>query len=171
MNVALRQEMGPGGVVMRALDAWRAIYDQFPGGIALTSIRVLCEAEEVLRQGAILIFVDAPVEVATPAPCSGPGPRTGSRASRASWPWRSGSGGTGRPDRPWLRAVQRMATTTIINDQGPDAYFALVEALLGLSVSTPPPPSPAAVPRGWETPPLVGSRAHSVEPGIATNAP
>jgi adenylate kinase family enzyme len=134
MNVALRQEMGPGGVVMRAIDGWRAMEDQYPGGIALTSVRVVCEADEVLRQGALLLFIDAPVEVRYARSLLRPRPedRVTSIEDFMAMEERELAGLDG-PDRPWLREVQRMATTTIINDRGPLTYLAAVEARLGLS--------------------------------------
>jgi hypothetical protein len=131
MNVELRRELGPGGVVLRAISTWDS--EPYPGGLVISSVRVVCEAEEILRQGGDLLFIDAPVEVRYARSLLRPRPedRITSLADFIAQEEAELAGLEG-PDRPWLREVQRLAGSTIVNDGPAPEYFRAVEARLGL---------------------------------------
>src|SRR5262249_8585448 len=132
----LRQEHGLGAVVLRGIEQWNEQRDSFLGGLVLSSVRVVGEAEEVQRQLGMLIFVDAPVELRYAraiAPGRLRGDETFATLEEYAEQERTELEGLGGPNRPHLKAIQAMSEVTIINDGSVEDYYQMLETILGLS--------------------------------------
>ena len=63
LGIQLRQEYGSqGALIIKAIEQWREERDRHMGGLVVTGMRAIGEAQEILNNGGALLFVDAPVE-------------------------------------------------------------------------------------------------------------
>lgn len=58
----LREEKGPGVLSRLALAQYISYKESYPGGVCVSGFRAWAEAEEIRKQGGIIIFTDSPVK-------------------------------------------------------------------------------------------------------------
>lgn len=64
IGINLRREYNSeAALVIMAIERWQAERDRYMGGLVVTGLRVIGEAEEVRKRNGRLLFVDAPIEV------------------------------------------------------------------------------------------------------------
>lgn len=138
IGVKLREQYGLGAVVLRGIEQWQKERNRFVGGLVLSSIRVIGEAEEIKRQGGTLLFVDAPAEIRhkrATDPSRVRGDETFKTFEEYVEQEKIELEGLGGPNRPNLRAVQAMADATILNNGGVANYVHELEVALSLAAT------------------------------------
>lgn len=128
---------GLGALVIIAIEQWESDKDNFLGGLVVSGLRLLGESEEIQKQNGRLVFVDAPEEV---------------RYKRLKDRARMGDAvhfvpttfdefvaseqselhGLGGPERPNLRAVERISDIIIQNNGTQTQYLYELDETLGL---------------------------------------
>lgn len=62
LGIKLRQEYGSqGALILLAIERWQEQRDRYIGGLVVTAMRAVGEAQEVVDQNGTLLFVDAPI--------------------------------------------------------------------------------------------------------------
>lgn len=64
LGVRLRSEYkSQGALVIKAIEKWHNEAENYPGGLAVSGLRAVGEAQEVIDHSGIICFIDAPREV------------------------------------------------------------------------------------------------------------
>lgn len=138
--VELNRQYGSlGARVLKGIEQWEERREHFLGGLVVSGLRVLGEAEEIHTQNGTLLFTDAPVQIRyerakTRAIEEG---RTVELADIGSLEdfiesERVELEGLGGPERPNLRAVETIADVVIQNVGTKAEYFQNLNSALAL---------------------------------------
>lgn len=64
LGIDLRREYdSPAALVIKATELWRDSASRYEGGLAVSGMRSVAEADEVLARGGLLFFIDAQLEI------------------------------------------------------------------------------------------------------------
>ena len=134
--VRLRKEYGSiGALVIKAIDQWEEEREAFCGGVVVSGLRVLGEAQELTLQAVTLVFVDAPAEVRFDrqrkrAINTGRVVDTVNTLEEFIQSEKPELEGLGGPERPNLRAIRSIADIQIWNDGTEGDYLKKIDSLL-----------------------------------------
>jgi dephospho-CoA kinase len=138
LGVKLRSEYGSlGALVLKGIEQWQDQKDIFTGGLVVSGLRVVAEAQEIKDQNGILLFIDAPAEVRYN--------RMKERAKKEGRTIdlvdinnledfeaheRTELLGLGGPERPNLRAVESISDFVIQNNIPKDQYLETIDQVV-----------------------------------------
>lgn len=140
IGVELNRQYGSlGARVLKGIERWEESRDQFLGGLVVSGLRVVGEAEEIQFQKGTLIFTDAPVRTRyerakARAIEEGRTVELGGVGSVEDFieSERAELEGLGGPERPNLRGVEAIADAVIQNVGTRAEYFQNLDRVLGL---------------------------------------
>lgn len=137
LGVRLRKEYGSQGVlVAKAVEKWHDEADNYPGGVVVSGLRTVGEAQEVIARVGLLLFVDAPVALRH-ARIVGRQRDLESLQSLDEFAAHDRievEGDPNDPTRPNLAAIRKMAYAVLMNSYDtPQPLHHDVEHLLGLA--------------------------------------
>lgn len=137
MGVRLRKIRGPSATVLVAIEMCqeaRETTGRFAGGLVLSSVRVVPEAEEIINLDGTLVYVDAP---ASKRYGWGEGRDRGDENFSSFGEWlerdRIEIEGWRGADTPNLQEMRRRSHIEIWNDSTREVYLANLVASLGLA--------------------------------------
>ncbi len=134
IGVELRAQYGSvGALVLKSIENWQKVSSSYLGGLVISGLRVIGEAEELKKLGGTLVFIDAPI-----------GERykrmiNRSRGAEANKTYeefveleRIQMEGIGGDNRPNLKAVKTISDVIIMNNSTPGLFFSELERVLAL---------------------------------------
>lgn len=137
LGIRLRAEYdSQGALVIKATEKWQDEADRYPGGVVVSGLRVVGEAEEVLGRAGTLLFVDAPLELRHERIVSRQRDeetkQTLEQFAAAESVERNGD--PDDPTRPNLEAIRKIAHAVLVNDYStPRPLHRKLDSLLGLT--------------------------------------
>lgn len=136
LGIELRAEYdSQGALVIKGMEKWQEEAEQYPGGLVVTGLRVVGEAQEVLDGAGTLLYVDAPLEVRYDRTVkrSRDGEALQALEQFAAGEAKEMNGDPTDPTRPHLKAIRAMAHYVLVNDyDSPEPFLADFDRVLGL---------------------------------------
>lgn len=113
-----QEQNNPHALVAMGIEAWHNNRAEYLGGLVMSGLRILGEAEEFKRRGGQLLFIDAPVEERyRRIQGRGRGAEAGRSLEEFAAHDRIEYQGLGGPQWPNLQAIKDMSDFVIVNDK------------------------------------------------------
>ncbi|HET9098696.1 MAG TPA: AAA family ATPase [Candidatus Saccharimonadales bacterium] len=135
IGVRLRKEYGNvGALVIKGVEQWQEQKEAYLGGLVVSGLRILGEAQEVHAQGGKLVFIDAPVEERYRRMVARQRDAEAEKTLEEFMEHeRYELEGLGGSDRPHLRAIQAISDIRLDNSGLPELFIASLDESLGLA--------------------------------------
>ena len=136
IGVRLRQEYGSqGALIIMAIEKWQAKREEYMGGLVVSGMRAIGEAEEIPTRHGKLIFVDAPIETRYARMIARQRDAEATKAfdEFAAHDQIEFEGVPDDPTRPNLSAIKSISHKVILNDRNDtELLFSNLDRTVGL---------------------------------------